>query len=91
MQKNLPLGQEGLFDCYNFCNGIFVSSCSEGICATTECEEAGADGSLLGIVTGCTIEHLNVQLTEPAASTSNSADGPSLVLSFAFLALALKV
>lgn len=62
MQNNLPLGQEGMFDCYNFCGGEFVSVCSEGSCGSSECENAGADGTVEGIVAGCTAEHLNIQL-----------------------------
>jgi hypothetical protein len=86
MQNKLPAGNEGLFDCYNFCGGSFVSACSEGKCGPAECPEAGEAGSLMGVVTGYTTEHLNVQLAKPTKPASSAA-APSMVLSsFALLA-----
>lgn len=87
MQNYLTMGQAGLFDCYNFCGGKLVSTCSDGSCGSADCDDSGEDGSLMGIVTGCTVEHLDVQLTKP--DPASSAAIPSMVLSIAFLLLVL--
>lgn len=85
MQNRLPLGQEGLFDCYNFCGGEFVSACAEGSCGLTECDNHGEDGTVDGIVMGCTAEHLDIQLKPESKAAAAVVSVLALVVAFGVL------
>ena len=56
------------YDCYNFCGGIFISTCSfSGSCGATSCANKTDDG-IARVVLGCTDDHLPGRLTVEAGS-----------------------
>jgi hypothetical protein len=60
MQTALPEGVIDNYDCFNFCGGIWVSTCDySGTCGTQDCDNKTATGTITGVVKGCTIEHYN--------------------------------
>jgi hypothetical protein len=57
------------FDCYNFCGGIFISSCAfSGKCGTLTCNNATASG-VNGTIVGCT-DADRVSTTSSSTTTS---------------------
>ena len=73
----MPPGIEQNYDCFNFCGGIFVSSCDfSGQCGTLTCSNATAAGTMNGQVQGCTYQdYLSYQPDSSSFSTSTSSSG----------------
>lgn len=73
MQTALPLGNEKWYDCFNFCGGVFDTACRAGEdCGVTTCNNATAAGTYTGEVFGCTVDHLEVQISKPGSSDAFS-------------------
>jgi hypothetical protein len=75
----LPAGNEKNFDCYNFCGGIFVSSCTDGVCGNTNCDNETEVGSIDGIVKGCTYEHFEQGLQQQEMNQEKSGSTAKLM------------
>lgn len=73
MSNALPAGvTEGQYDCFNFCGGIWVSTCDfEGNCGPLDCTNKTAAGTINGIVQGCTEADIQ-EGTNTSGSTSSS-------------------
>jgi hypothetical protein len=78
MTTRLPAGNEKNFDCYNFCGGVFVSSCVDGTCGKTECDNATATGTMEGIVKGCTYEHFEQGVRQQEMNEGKSSSTSTL-------------
>ena len=62
------------FDCYNFCGGIFISSCAfSGRCGDLSCPNKTDDG-ISSVVLGCTDDDLPDRLTREDGSGSGVND-----------------
>jgi hypothetical protein len=71
-----PAFEKGLqFDCYNFCGGIFISSCDlqTGKCGAITCNNATADGTNTGRVFGCKDSHRPNTINSNTKTQASSA------------------
>ena len=70
----LPPGIEENYECYNFCGGIFVSSCDlSGQCGDSSCSNSTASGTINGEVQGCTYQdYLNFHNSAPSTAKTTS-------------------
>jgi hypothetical protein len=73
MQTALPEGNIENYDCFNFCGGIWISTCdvATGKCGPVDCDNKTATGTLNGIVKGCTIEQYQAKSPTTTNSLSN--------------------
>jgi len=72
----VPGGNLDNYDCFNFCNGTFVTSCDfGGTCTGYDCgvDRATTDGMQDGIVVGCTKEMLQGQSSSSTSSGSSTS------------------
>ena len=78
----MPSGIEQNYDCYNFCGGIWVSSCDySGQCGTTTCDNSTATGTMNGEVQGCTYkDFVDYQAMGGAAAPGSPSSGGAAVL-----------
>jgi len=66
MLQYVPAGQIDLMNCWNFCNGSFIGACDFGTpcnAAAYQCNASGAQGTTMGVVSGCTKALLTGQST----------------------------
>lgn len=77
--KALPPGLEENYDCYNFCNGTFVSSCDlqSGNCGSLSCEDGTEDGTVTGRVQGCTAMDRIPNVNPPAMNNMTATVAPA--------------
>jgi len=92
----IPSGNINNYDCFNFCNGTFISSCDfGGSCADYDCgvDRASTDGMLNGIVVGCSKAALqgqgSISSDGGSGSTSGSASSDGVASWGKFSAFAL--
>lgn len=87
--ESLPAGNEDNYDCFNFCGGIFISSCdlSDGSCGKLNCTNATADGTVTGIVLGCTKADISntSDTTDNTDNTTDSSSFPSAAFAMKWL------
>jgi len=75
MLEAVPAGNIGKYDCFNFCNGTFASTCDfGGNCGNYDCgvDRELTNGMANGIVVGCTRAHLQGETTADGTAANGS-------------------
>jgi hypothetical protein len=81
MATALPEGVENNYDCYNFCGGIWVSTCDySGNCGTLNCENKTSAGTLAGQVFGCVVS--DKKLYTGSINAEDNSSGAVSIISF---------
>jgi hypothetical protein len=74
MNNAIPEGVDGNYDCFNFCGGVWVSSCDyAGNCGTLDCDNKTATGTLNGQVYGCTVTDISESKLAPSDGRSSTS------------------
>ena len=74
MEQVAPAGTN--YDCYNFCGNEFESYCDfGGACADATCSNVGADGTVQGLILGCTWDDLRGMSGANNGGTSGARNG----------------
>ncbi|EEC44077.1 predicted protein [Phaeodactylum tricornutum CCAP 1055/1] len=85
MRDSVPVGVE--CRCYNFCKGSFLSCCQDNNqCGSLDCADAGAPGTMDGIVLGCTDDDAPSGGGGGGSDSSRSVTAPFPTLAFGFTA-----
>jgi hypothetical protein len=74
MSNAIPEGVDGNYDCFNFCGGVWISSCDyAGNCGTLDCDNKTATGTLNGQVFGCTVTDISKLASSDGSNNKRSS------------------
>jgi hypothetical protein len=81
MATAIPNGVEDNYDCFNFCGGIWVSTCDySGSCGLLDCDNKTAAGTLTGQVFGCLVS--DKALYTSTSNNENKSSGTDSTITF---------